>query len=84
MKNVIALLSLVIMSSAAQANEYVVDCIGTKACTADYQPATCVYKKDLKASGSNKCQAIVKIEDALCAETGRDTITLNTKDFKCL
>jgi hypothetical protein len=84
MKTIIALISFSLMSSAALAEEYEVNCLDRKVCPAVYRPADCVYQNDIKASGTNKCQAVSRIEEILCAELGAEKIKIDTNDFVCL
>lgn len=80
----ISFLALFVISAAAQARVYTVDCRDmNKACTAEYSPTKCSYKGSLVAKGSNGCMAVSKIEAALCAVADTDTVKVDTKLLKC-
>lgn len=80
----LSLLALVVLSAAVEAKVYTVDCRDmNRACTTEYAPTKCTYKKSLVANGSNGCMAVMKIEAALCALADTDTVKVDSKLMKC-
>ncbi len=83
MKFLLAVMCLSVFSTLVHADIYSVNCRVEKMCPYNYRPTTCVYKKELKVEGDNYCSAIAEIETLLCAEDGRDTVQVDTKDLDC-